>query len=199
MVKRSAASSVVRIASNSGTSGGVAPASGCRYPDTALRKASMRPGEASRTSPRPAASISAAEHFRQGTDLYNGGQYREALGHFQAAHRLAPHPSNLFNMARCHENLTELADALARYREAASAYDRAARNLGGAGSSQAGYLAAFIRFRQLGEAGAALSSLDAVGADRPGSPMGERALALRARALNSLGRGEEARQGRRPT
>lgn len=65
-----------------------------------------------------AAPESAAEHFRRGGELYAEGLYREALAEFEAAQRLAPHPSNLFNMARCHENLGEAAAALAQYRAA---------------------------------------------------------------------------------
>jgi hypothetical protein len=60
----------------------------------------------------------AAEHFRRAGELYGSGRYQEALAEFQRAHDLAPHASNLFNMARCHENLGEPAAALDRYREA---------------------------------------------------------------------------------
>ena len=83
--------------------------------------------------------------------------------------------------------------ALRRYREAADAYDRAAAGLSDSQASQAGYLAASVRSRHLGDATGALSSLDRSGADRPGSPLAERALALRARILNQEGRTAEAR------
>jgi len=66
----------------------------------------------------PAVDENAAAAFRQGGELYSAGRYREALGEFQRAHELAPHSANLFNMARCHENLGDAAQALSTYREA---------------------------------------------------------------------------------
>jgi len=60
-------------------------------------------------------------------------------------------------------------------------------------AAQAGYLASFIRLRRLGDAPGALAALDATGADSAGSPLAERATALRARALDRMGRGAEAR------
>ena len=84
--------------------------------------------------------------------------------------------------------------AMRRFADAAAAYDRAAGELSGGMRSQAGYRASHIRYRQLSDARGALASLDQSGADRPGSPLAERAMALRARLLNSLGRTSEARQ-----
>ncbi len=65
-----------------------------------------------------APAAEAAAHFRRGGELYAEGRYREALAEFERAQELAPHPSNLFNMARCHENLGDAAAALAQYRAA---------------------------------------------------------------------------------
>src|SRR3990172_5013099 len=57
----------------------------------------------------------AREAFERGTALYGAGRYREAIVQFQTAQELRPHPSVLFNIARCHENLGEFAEALAHY------------------------------------------------------------------------------------
>jgi len=81
---------------------------------------------------------------------------------------------------------------LARYPEAASSYDQAARYLAPAPAAQAGYLAASVRLRRLGDPAGALGSLDASGADAAGSPLRERSLALRTRILLRSGRDAEA-------
>lgn len=59
----------------------------------------------------------AQAHFERATELYAEGRYQEALEEYQQAHELVPHPSALFNMARCYENLGEFPEALAHYRE----------------------------------------------------------------------------------
>lgn len=59
--------------------------------------------------------VAARESFERGVLLYEGGRYREAIVQFQNAYQLRPHTSVLFNIARCHENLGELAEALAYY------------------------------------------------------------------------------------
>lgn len=59
----------------------------------------------------------AAELFDRGQELYKQGRYKEALASFEQAQQVAPHPSALFNIARCHENLGSNARALAAYRE----------------------------------------------------------------------------------
>lgn len=83
--------------------------------------------------------------------------------------------------------------ALRRYDEAVAAYERAAGQLSGGMAAQAGYLAASTRFRQ-GDARGALSTLDGSSAMAPGSPLAERATALRVRLLHRLGRRAEARR-----
>jgi hypothetical protein len=57
----------------------------------------------------------ARDTFQRGVALYDQGKYREAIVQFENAYRLQPHPSVLFNIARCHENLGELTEALAYY------------------------------------------------------------------------------------
>lgn len=81
--------------------------------------------------------------------------------------------------------------ALGDRARAADAYERAASATSPSRATQAGYLAAALRFEQ-GEHDAALGALDASRADRSGSPVEERAMLLRARVLIALGRREEA-------
>jgi len=76
--------------------------------------------------------------------------------------------------------------------DAASAYDRAARELTGADRAEAGYSAAYLRFHDLSEPVLALSSLIIARADEDDSPLQERALGLRAQILAALGRTHEA-------
>jgi hypothetical protein len=71
---------------------------------------------------------------------------------------------------------------------AADAYDRAAKLVTGGDRSEAGYSAAYLRFRDLDQTDEALASIDAAGADETGSPLEERALGLRAQILVALGR-----------
>jgi serine/threonine-protein kinase len=65
-----------------------------------------------------ATTTAAQAHFQRATSLYAEGRYEEALEAYRQAHELVPHPSALFNMARCHENMGDLPAALRRYREA---------------------------------------------------------------------------------
>ena len=88
-----------------------------------------------------------------------------------------------------------IADAsrgLGKTDDAASAYDRAARELAGADRAEAGYTAAYLRFHDLSEPVLALSSLIIARADEDDSPLQERALGLRAQILAALGRTREA-------
>jgi transmembrane sensor len=87
--------------------------------------------------------------------------------------------------------------ALGRHGEAADAYDQAAREGAGGRAALAGFLAASLRFGQLGDPAGALASLEAAHSADPGSPFAERASALRVRALDRLGRGDEARAAAR--
>ena len=58
----------------------------------------------------------ARQSFQDGSRLYAAGRYREALGRFELAYKLKPHPSTLFNIARCQEQLGEVGNALRNYR-----------------------------------------------------------------------------------
>lgn len=60
----------------------------------------------------------AARHFDRGTALYAKGLYQQAVEAYAQAQALAPHPTTLFNMARCHENLGQTARALSLYEKA---------------------------------------------------------------------------------
>jgi tetratricopeptide (TPR) repeat protein len=57
-------------------------------------------------------------HHDRGLDHYRQARYAEALAEFEAAHEIAPTPANLFNLARCFEQLRrfpEAIDTLDRY------------------------------------------------------------------------------------
>lgn len=66
--------------------------------------------------PTKEAMKSAAALFQTGQRLYAKGRFEEAIKAFSGAHRLAPHRSALFNVARCNENLGRLKEALDAYR-----------------------------------------------------------------------------------
>lgn len=55
--------------------------------------------------------------FSAAQTLYQAGRFAEALTKFQEAQALKPHPVIIFNIARCHEQLGALPQALAAYRE----------------------------------------------------------------------------------
>ncbi len=71
--------------------------------------------KASADKPDKAALAKAATFFEEGQALYNKGRYAEAIMSFKAAHHTAPHPSALFNIARCYENLADPVEALSFY------------------------------------------------------------------------------------
>jgi tetratricopeptide (TPR) repeat protein len=68
--------------------------------------------------------------FERGAALYRAGDFRAALAAFEAAQARAPAPQALFNIARCQEQLGQLADAVDSYNAylaaAPDAPDRAA-------------------------------------------------------------------------
>jgi hypothetical protein len=72
----------------------------------------------------------ARELFDRGTRAYRAGNYREAIGHFEAAYRAKPAGAIHFNIAQCREKLEEWPGALRAYqdylREVPDARDRAA-------------------------------------------------------------------------
>jgi tetratricopeptide (TPR) repeat protein len=57
----------------------------------------------------------ARRHYDRGTQLYDAGQYREAVKEFEAANTLRPSPAFDYNMARCYDRLEEIAAAIAAY------------------------------------------------------------------------------------
>ena len=59
----------------------------------------------------------AAAFFEEGQHLYAKGRYAEAITAYRAAHAIAPHPSALFNIARCFENLADPVQALKYYEQ----------------------------------------------------------------------------------
>jgi hypothetical protein len=63
----------------------------------------------------------AARQFALGKNLYDQGKYLQARDAFQKAYDQDPHPSTLFNIARCFENLGNTEEAVARYRKALEA------------------------------------------------------------------------------
>ena len=87
-------------------------------PSTAA--AQGKPDKAAKESPKKtkAELARAAALFEDGQELYAKGRYAEAIPLYRAAHDTAPHPSALFNIARCHENLANLVKALEYYEKA---------------------------------------------------------------------------------
>lgn len=85
-------------------------------------------------APPSAADVASAKKlFEQGLKLYNEGSYREALSDFLHANELAPRASIQRNVAQCHRDLREFAEAydayqtlLAKYGTTMSAGDRRA-------------------------------------------------------------------------
>lgn len=75
-------------------------------------------------APRPAAGAElteeakaqAREKFNEGNGAYEQGQFRQALGAFEAAYELVSLPGFLFNVAQCHRQLGNFARAAASYR-----------------------------------------------------------------------------------
>jgi tetratricopeptide (TPR) repeat protein len=72
----------------------------------------------------------ARELFERGTRSYRAGNYREAIGQYEAAYRIKPAGAIHFNIAQCREKLEEWPGALRSYqdylREVPDARDRAA-------------------------------------------------------------------------
>jgi hypothetical protein len=59
----------------------------------------------------------ARETFQMAERLYRQARYAEALKKFEEAYALKPHPSVVFNIARCYEKLNQPAKALRAYRD----------------------------------------------------------------------------------
>lgn len=146
--------------------------------------------------PVPTAPIASADDItahapsstaEQARDLIAAGDAGGALAAARLA--LAAHPRDVaFRLVEA-----DALRALRRYAEAADAYDQAADGAPFGERQGAGYRAAAIRRTNLGDPAGALRSLDSARVDAEGSPFEERGLALRARALTSLDRADEAR------
>ena len=57
----------------------------------------------------------AQKHWELGEKLYQASNYPAALVEFQKAYKLAPRPGMLFNIARCHEVMGDLEEAVKHY------------------------------------------------------------------------------------
>jgi tetratricopeptide (TPR) repeat protein len=66
--------------------------------------------------------------FSEGNAAYEQGDFREALKSFEAAYRLAPLPGFLFNVAQCHRQLGDFAQAASAYRRYLSLSDKEPAN-----------------------------------------------------------------------
>lgn len=79
------------------------------------------PPPSARPQPAPPAAAAGAtdrarQHYARGKELFAAGEYRQAIGEFAAADKLAPSPLLEFNIALCHERLLERGEAIRRYR-----------------------------------------------------------------------------------
>jgi len=83
---------------------------------------------------------------------------------------------------------------LGRAREAAEAFNIAARKLEGTEQIEAAYSSAYLRFHELHDATAALAVLQSFDIDAQGSLLEERGLALHAQVLVALDRRDEAKE-----
>jgi outer membrane receptor for ferrienterochelin and colicin len=58
----------------------------------------------------------ARRHFLVGVEHLRSGDYQGALEEFKQANSIVPHPYNIYNIARCYEELGQSREALAYYR-----------------------------------------------------------------------------------
>ena len=132
-------------------------------------------------SNEPAPSLAAARQW-----LIDGQIVRTR----QAAHEgIRQHPRD----GRWRTLLADVLRASGDFVEAAAEYDRAAKLLPPSDATHAGYLAAFVRFRNLSDPAGTIRSLRAARATESGSPIEERALVLAARAHLQAGDASSAR------
>jgi tetratricopeptide (TPR) repeat protein len=57
----------------------------------------------------------ARELFREGAERFKSGDFRGALERFEQAYQLDPNPILVYNMARAHESLGDIEDAMVAY------------------------------------------------------------------------------------
>lgn len=67
----------------------------------------------------------AREHFRKGSQHFRLGEFSEALTNFKEAYRAVEDPSILYNIAQCHRQLNQKADAIRFYKMYLSEVPRA--------------------------------------------------------------------------
>lgn len=85
----------------------------CTFACLAVLLASWACGD----GPAHAQSSGAAQHhIEQGEHFYRLSDYPAALRQYEAAYRLDPRPALLFNVARCHEVMANLEQAIRYYR-----------------------------------------------------------------------------------
>ena len=66
-------------------------------------------------APAAADRARARDLYRDGTDRFRRGEVAEALEAFQEAYRLDPHPVLAYNIARAHETLGQVEEAIASF------------------------------------------------------------------------------------
>ena len=74
-------------------------------------------GAASVSAEEKSKEQKAAELLVKGIDLYKREFWREAISHFEKANGLVFDPANLYNIARCYDNLGEFRQAAIYYQE----------------------------------------------------------------------------------
>ena len=57
----------------------------------------------------------ARQQFQSGVNDYDAGRYSDALGHFEEAYRIKPHPLVRVNIANCYEKLDRPLDAIENF------------------------------------------------------------------------------------
>ncbi len=74
---------------------------------------------APKVKPAPASpeQKEADRHFKSGVALFKENKYTEALAEFERANELAPHPLVDYNIAACHRELSNYAEAVRFYRK----------------------------------------------------------------------------------
>ncbi len=77
--------------------------------------AALSAGPQEAASEADAAQAKAA--FEAGKKLYKQAKYAEAVVKFDEAYKARPHPAIFFNIAKCHEQLGDVAKALRNYRD----------------------------------------------------------------------------------
>lgn len=62
-------------------------------------------------------TVKARDAFLKAQTLYSAGKYKEALTKFEESLAAKPHPSTIFNIARCQDALGDLVRAMTSYKE----------------------------------------------------------------------------------